>query len=671
MRIKKIIAWMLLLVFAGGMGVSCSPEKTQGDGTGQATEAITGTDEDGMKYTMVSLTDSGLEISASFDVNGNICSLPYTRDDFAEVAKTFAEMGISRVYAVTSRPGIVGSSSAPNQWNDPGDNASQTGASIIQSGDPNFEFVYACHQVGLEVIAVFKPYEGGGVSKGVDADLSNTLYYEEAMSEYWTGYDTFISSHPEMRLVRKSNPQEEAIANDTITKIEAAFMLDSYSYTTWWRRSKTSPTINNWEVNKTPIKLYVSKNNVDYIEYPGTYNVNFTIENRQYLDENGWALFNGLSRCSVATIEGIEITSDYQCFALVMEDNSNRTIIAQSMIRAYNAKGEELPTTIGPYVRYKKGSYTIPSDFVWGDERTLACSDPEALKYFEAWGFDFDYCGTGVNHSLKFNNAYVYGVARGHFKYAKGTLCEVYPEVRQAWLDEIQSYLMMGYDGIEIRLQNHSFMLSDYAYYGFNEPIIQKYIELYGEDPSLSDTVSKETAYRIALIRGDAFMEFFEAAAEMTHAAGKIFGFHMRSGMQNPSMDAVMQTTLHKCFDLSMPKIVIRDWKAAIDLCDTITIKECFANDYSPTLNQQITEYAQSKGVKVWVTAYTQQAAYLDENGVQVGECNSVFFNAVGKDENVDGIQLYEWDPTGVRFKYAFDKIKNEQNYKPREVRDE
>ena len=262
-------------------------------------------------------------------------------------------------------------------------------------------------------------------------------------------------------------------------------------------------------------------------------------------------------------------------------------------------------------------------------------------------------------------------MARGHFKYAKGTLCEVYPEVRQAWLDEIQSYLMMGYDGIEIRLQNHSFMLSDYAYYGFNEPIIQKYIELYGEDPSLSDTVSKETAYRIALIRGDAFMEFFEAAAEMTHAAGKIFGFHMRSGMQNPSMDAVMQTTLHKCFDLSMPKIVIRDWKAAIDLCDTITIKECFANDYSPTLNQQITEYAQSKGVKVWVTAYTQQAAYLDENGVQVGECNSVFFNAVGKDENVDGIQLYEWDPTGVRFKYAFDKIKNEQNYKPREVRDE
>ena len=170
MRLKKIIACMLLLALIGGMVSSCSSTKTE-EGDGQATESIMGTDEDGMKYTMVSLTDSGLEISASVDVNGNICSLPYTREDFAEVAKTFADMGIGRVYAVTSRPGIVGSSSAPNQWNDPGDNASQTGASIIQCGDPNFEFVYACHQVGLEVIAVFKPYEGGGVSKGVDADL--------------------------------------------------------------------------------------------------------------------------------------------------------------------------------------------------------------------------------------------------------------------------------------------------------------------------------------------------------------------------------------------------------------------------------------------------------------------------------------------------------------------
>lgn len=353
-----------------------------------------------------------------------------------------------------------------------------------------------------------------------------------------------------------------------------------------------------------------------------------------------------------------------------MEDNTNRRIIAQSMIRAYNAQGEQIPTTVGAYVRCKTDQYEIPEDFIWGDERTISGTDINSLKYFESWGFDFDYCATGVNHSLKFNNAYVYGFARGHFQYAKGTPCELYPEVREAWLAEVESYLMMGYDGVEIRLQNHSFMISDFAYYGFNEPIIEEYIRRYGEDPTLSETVSKETAYRIAVIRGDSFMEFMKEASELVHAAGKIFGFQMRSGMLDPEMDEVLDTTYHECFDNSQPKIVISDWKQAVDLCDTITIKQCYANEYSSALNRRLTEYACQKGIPVWVSAYTQQVTYVDEDGVQVGECNPAFFDAVGADPNIYGIQLYEWDPKGVRFLHAFEKIKEDQHYRPREVSD-
>ena len=171
---RSVICVLLALLLAVG-AVACRQKPDPGNGGQTAETIVTGTDEDGMKYTTVSLTDSGLAITPSYDVNGNIASFAHTRETFAEVAQTFADMGVSRVYAVTSRPGIVGCSSAPNQWNDPGDNTSYTGASIILTGDPNFEFVYACHQVGLEVIAVFKPYEGGGVSKGLDADLSKQL----------------------------------------------------------------------------------------------------------------------------------------------------------------------------------------------------------------------------------------------------------------------------------------------------------------------------------------------------------------------------------------------------------------------------------------------------------------------------------------------------------------
>ena len=178
---RSAVCFLLALLLAAGGLAACRQKQEPGENGQTAETIVTGTDEDGMKYTTVSFTDSGLAITSSYDVNGNIASFAHTRETFAEVAQTFADMGVSRVYAVTSRPGIVGCSSAPNQWNDPGDNTSYTGASIILTGDPNFEFVYACHQVGLEVIAVFKPYEGGGVSKGLDADLSNCLYVEEEM----------------------------------------------------------------------------------------------------------------------------------------------------------------------------------------------------------------------------------------------------------------------------------------------------------------------------------------------------------------------------------------------------------------------------------------------------------------------------------------------------------
>ena len=121
-----VAVWLLV----GGL-MSCASPPEDAGGESDTQEMISGTDEDGMKYTTVCLTDSGLAITPSYDVNGNIASFVHTRESFAEVAKTFADMGVSRVYAVTSRPGVVGSSSAPNQWNDPGDNTSQDRKSVV------------------------------------------------------------------------------------------------------------------------------------------------------------------------------------------------------------------------------------------------------------------------------------------------------------------------------------------------------------------------------------------------------------------------------------------------------------------------------------------------------------------------------------------------------------
>ena len=660
--LKFICMSMAMIILLLGVSVPCSAESSTNINYDELT---IGTDGDGVKYATVSLTDSGLMLAPSFDVNGNIASLEHTPATFAERAQTFADMGVSRLYVVVNHGGIPAASSAANQWNDPGDTRYKIVESLILSGDPNFELLYACHKVGLEVIAVYKPYEGGGTSKGEDADMSNSLYYEQTVGGNWTGYDAFISAHPDLRLKRLSNAAADAIENDTVTKIDAAFILDAYTYKGWTGREINLSAIADSNINTTPIKLYVSKNNVDYTEYAGDYNVKFTVEQRQYLDENGWALTNGKTRCLVATIDGIEIGSEYRYFALAMEDVTGRTIISQSMINLYNAKGEKLPTTVGSYVRYVSGKTTRPDGYIWGAENTMLGTNPEALNYFQAWGFEFDFQGTGVNNDTALIKSHVYGIARGNFEYAKGTLCELYPEVQAYWLSEVESLLTMGYDGIEIRLQSHSYMISDYAYYGFNEPIIKAYQEKYGEDISSLTEVSKEVAYRIACIRGEAFMEFMNGAAALTETAGKTFGFQMRSGMIDTSMDVIMNPALHECFSWPMPKIVF-DWKKAIDLCDMITIKQNFNNNYQASKVEPLTSYAKSKDAEVWVTAYTQQVSIMDGD-YKIGECNSDFFNTVAMDSNVDGIQLYEWDPTGKHFVYAFDKIKAEQNYGPKE----
>lgn len=669
-RLTRLIALLIVLSTLGSFVVSCSPAKDNGREPEAETEekSPTGVDEDGMKYTTVSLTDSGLALAPSFDVNGNIASLTYTRKEYATVAQTFADAGFNRVYVVTTRTGVPAASSAANQWNDPGDTRYTISNSLIMSGDANFEFLYACHKAGLEAIAVYKPYESGGVSKGADADLSSELYYEETVGGYWTGYDAFTSNNPEMRLARKENSAEDAIKNDVITKIDAAFIIDAYTFTTWTGSKRTGAAISNASVNRTPIKLYVSKNNLDYVEYSGNYNVDFTIEQRTYLDENGWPMFDKKVRCLVATVSGIEIGAEYQYMALTMEDNSGRVIIPQSMINLYNAKGEKLPSTAGIGVRYLNSATPVrPEGYIWGAENTIQGTNAESLQYFESWGFEFDYMGTYVNNDQAYVNSYVYGIARGNFKYAKGTLCEAYPEVQAYWLSEVENLLTMGYDGIEVRLQSHSSMIADYASYGFNEPLMQAYINQYGEDPRAFDTVTKETAYRIACLRGDYFMQFMTAAAEMTHAKGKIFGFHMRSGMLDTSMDVIMNAALHQCFNWTMPKIVF-DWKQAADLCETITIKQNFSNKYNSELIKELTDYAVSRGTQVWITAYTQQITYLDEDGVQVGEANVDNINKIAEDDNVYGVQLYEWDPRGNKFTHIIEKLKEQLNYIPREV---
>jgi len=86
----------------------------------------------------------------------------------------------------------------------------------------------------------------------------------------------------------------------------------------------------------------------------------------------------------------------------------------------------------------------------------------DAAELLSNWGFEFEWYGAG-NWGVGWKSNCAYGFARGQLPYMKGTLCEAYPEVTDYWLSQVERYVAMGFDGVDIRLQNHSGMVSDYS----------------------------------------------------------------------------------------------------------------------------------------------------------------------------------------------------------------
>ena len=591
------------------------------------------------KSVTVSVTDGGLMISPSVDVNGQIASIVYTQEECEKAMKSLAACGFERVYFVVSHAGIPAGSSGANGWNEP-DGYTHLIESVMAMGDPNFAFLYACHKAGMEAIAVYKPYEmGGNQTIPFDVQTAYTLYSEKTVGGNAIQFNAFLSENPEMRLERKPNEAEKALTNATIAKIDAAFILDEFTTQNWGfvERKTTHAAISNENANRTGIKLYVSKNNADYVEYSGEYSVEYTIENRKYLDENGWEIFEGDTRCLVATVSGISITEEYTCFALVLDSNSGLYTIPQSMVNAYTEQGEVIPVTSSQYSRAprSKAAYAQrPDDYIWGDEgEAVKLTSADNKLMFTEYGFEFDWMGIGFSYDA-FINCYSYGFARGKFEYAKGTPCEAYEEVREYWLSTVEYLLAMGYDGIDIRLQNHSGMISDYSSYGFNKPIVEKYLEKYGVDILALEEVTPEVTENIMRIRGEYFMEFLAEASALVRGQGKTMMMHMRMSIVSPRLESAHNEIAF----WAMPRIIY-DWKAAVDLCDEITVKDYWNGSYDASVGMELKQYVHDSGKKLWMMCY-----------VSSNEMNFDFVSSFENDPYVDGVVLYEYDPTGATF---------------------
>ena len=590
-------------------------------------------------------TERGTLIAPVIDIQTALNGQSYDYNRIKEEMKILSEMGFTRVYFVVATNGY-GMSCWP-KWSN-SENRYISGYRFVTEnaqalrGNVNRLYFTACKNAGMEAFAVYKPYEGGGTQtvpesvSRLDETLGNA--WIETLGGYIYHTDSFIAEHPEYRIQRKTD--SELHKELPVTSLEVDFLLSAYSAGNTLKSSGVSE--NAVKEAAKSFTLWVSNDNGTYVPYTGNTVVSFSTKSEQTKNMSGSVI--GTYNYVTLQISGLSLSyEDAKYLAISFADSACLHTIPYHTFTLYNGS-TKLSSTVTSFSRYPANAGDTPKNHEWGNESAKPLSGSliggisvsengtvtgvkkgstalNGAQDFYRWGFAFGWIYD--SEFALYANSAVYGIARGTIEYVPGGLCEAYEEVRAYWLSQIKQLLDYGADGIDIRPESHSTMAIDYTNYGYNQPIVDQYQELYGVDIR-----TEEADYlKLAKIRGDFFIEFLEDAAELTHSYNALFATHLVASYENPTLSTNVFCVGH----FTDPKTVL-DWKRVVDLCDEITIKDNTYGAYKSGLAKEIRTYAGSKEKLVWVHAYLQQGKTN----------NKEYITAADKDALNDGILLYE-----------------------------
>jgi hypothetical protein len=568
--------------------------------------------------------------AAVIDVFPDLCGAQYSSQTVRQKMEHLQKLGFTRVYLVNCAPGYPNFS---NPWldivspdNDAGNFAVEN---ILTMGDPIFEHIYEAHRYGLEAFAIIKPYEGGG-GYTIPHGQRNVFPSRNipCLGGDRIGFDTFLAEHPYARVKRKPIPNYEQLIDQPVTRIRLAFCLDRIEEKLKYEQVGVYEPKQDDSIQTVPMKgltLWLSHDNGTYERYEGPMDIEENLQLETIRDANGIQLYDEPKRSRVVDISNLAIPADVAYIAVTMDMAKEHLVtLPYSMIQMYGEAGE-IPATCTPYVRTAAHSVGFPS----------TNSDPYSYRIpqngdqiqgvseqFATTGFEFDWYGSG-GWGKGWSRSNCYGIAKGKIQYMKGTHCEAYPEVREYWLEQVRKLIAMGIDGVDFRLQNHSGMISDYANFGYNEPIVEAYLEQHGVD------ILQEEAdpLHIMRIRGAFYTQFIEQAAEVLHQSGKVLQVHLRHSLEAP----LLSSSFGELGFWAMPK-VLPDWEKLAELADEITIKDYNWSVYRSETATKIKDRAAALNKPLWVHCYIAQG----------GDLNPQFTGQVLDDERVTGMLLYE-----------------------------
>lgn len=541
------------------------------------------------------------EIFAVFDVMYDLTCGPHTEDTIREKMRLIRQMGIRKIYLVAQQD----TSSAwqkdhPSIY--PPESKHYVMPSVLNLGDPWFQYVRLAKEEGLEVIIRYKLYESGGAFSLPD-DVKPLLPYnllpEVGGNGY--GYPDFIYRHPQFRVKRLNHHPESR----PITAAEFVFLAEPVDVRSIRNGEKIHLDCSPESFEGLDFRYSIHNGPYTHLDVTPRIFTEPRIITR--IDGSGEPLFPKPVLCQVLRFENLSLPENAGYVALRYDNPEKHFTLPFTMMKLYSGT-EEITCTATHIPRHKP---------MLLDNMTFIGDGP---LDFTRNGFEFDsiesiFWGDGV-----FNYDLGIGLARGKMEYMKGALCEAYPEVRDYWLRRIKTFIDMGADGISIRFRCHSCSNLDFAQFGGNAPLLERYRQLHGETDKIDPA-------KMMAVRGSFFLEFYEQARQLLHANGKTLECDAQADFCNPHFDIDYN---HVGF-WPMPKI-LPDWKRLIELSDTVTLNDYNHTRYTPEQGAPMKEYAASLGKKMQLHCYLQQG----------DDFNEEFLKGVQADPRITGIELYE-----------------------------
>ena len=544
----------------------------------------------------VEVAVTGQNCKVIIDIAKEASSQALTYQIIEEKMNSYAEMGIKEIcfipipdtYAVTE-------SCQGSVLCDPSIQSDHMHRSVHATLDPNLAFILSCKKADMKATVLYKPYEMGGsvtipyVGSQFSFGEMNTLGGTAVFcSADFAGNTTLLLSS-------RAFENGSATQGQSVATLELVFAAEAFENRTAQDTvSKLNPNAN---ASITPVVWGSKTENINYQKLTDV-SCSTKQETREFTDANGASL--GEKACVVLTVD-VSSYNRYKYFAVSFANGNELYTVPFSMINAYAADGSILLTTKTVYTRNPYSDEllnvdTVPTDYIWGAERKpILTTEEKSLSAFKAYGFEFQYGGIGADFGDGWHNAYVYGIAIGTQNYLRSNYCEYDEGVRNYWLDQIDRFYAKGADTVIISLENWGGTVYDYTNYGFNYRYTKEYKTLYGVD-----ILTEDFDYlKLMEIRGKYFSEFLTAVGELADKNGKKWGVELFSSFENPTLDDDLNGLCH----YNMPKLVF-DWKAAVDACDVVLIKDYVWGDYQKELANGIRDYADAANKTVLLMGY-------------------------------------------------------------------